>query len=294
MSNDDDSSSFGRDARGLSDGAHSLLRTGTRKPRVLVAEDNPVNQEVAIGLLEKIGLEVDIAATGLEALEMASAKVYDLILMDVQMPGMDGLEAARLMRLRPETMTVPILAMTGAMGPDNKAACLAAGMNDCLSKPLAPATLKRLLGAWLPADERFARPSTHSPAPTETPAQATSGLPAIIGIDTAQGVAFFGGSVAAYFTGLAMFVDLKQPAIDAALAYLADPTPGTGHALHRETHSLAGACAAIGATGLATQASMISVLLTRPDATVAPEVSSMLEELKEVVANIESALRHRA
>ena len=121
--------------------------------RVLVVEDNPINQEVMVELLESAGLKVQVANNGLEALEQASRRQFALVLMDVQMPHMDGLEATRQLRAAPRSFCQPILAMTANAFGDDRAACLAAGMDGHLAKPVDPAALYRTLLRWLPATE---------------------------------------------------------------------------------------------------------------------------------------------
>ena len=118
--------------------------------RILLAEDNPLNQEVALELLQEIGLSVDLAENGRQALEMAGRKAYALILMDVQMPEMDGREAARAIRRIPEHRATPILAITANAFSEDRAACLEAGMDDHIAKPVDPNVLYRKLLQWLP------------------------------------------------------------------------------------------------------------------------------------------------
>jgi PAS domain S-box-containing protein len=117
--------------------------------RVLLAEDEPVNQEVVRGLLEEVGLRVDVAQDGAEAAKCAGEQAYALILMDMQMPKMNGLQATQAIRLLPGHAETPILAMTANAFESDRQACLAAGMNDFVTKPVLPDTLYQTLLVWL-------------------------------------------------------------------------------------------------------------------------------------------------
>ena len=120
--------------------------TGTR---VLVAEDEPITQIVSCGLLEDVGFVVDLAVDGQQALELAKRTPYALILMDMQMPVLNGVEATRAIRADSLNKTTPILAMTANAFDEDKGVCLAAGMNEHLSKPVDPQKLYETLWEWL-------------------------------------------------------------------------------------------------------------------------------------------------
>ncbi|MEW6490498.1 MAG: response regulator [Thermodesulfobacteriota bacterium] len=145
--------------------------------RVLLVEDNRINQEVARDLLELLGLEVHVACDGLEAVEAAGRAAYDLILMDCQMPRMDGYEATRALRraegdgARPRT---PVVAMTAHALEGDREACLAAGMDDYLPKPFKVQQLGQILDRWLPAPGTLVPDAPH---PVRDPAEAPKAAP---------------------------------------------------------------------------------------------------------------------
>ena len=113
---------------------------------MLVAEDNPVNLKVALTVLKRLGYQADSASNGGEVLEKLNERPYDVVFMDVQMPEMDGLEAARRIRRDcPEERQPRIIAMTAAAFPEDRARCLAAGMDDYVSKPVSVDELVKVL-----------------------------------------------------------------------------------------------------------------------------------------------------
>ncbi|HET7867143.1 MAG TPA: response regulator [Burkholderiaceae bacterium] len=129
----------------------TALRRHNAGAHVLLVEDNAVNREVAFDLLRSAGLEVDMAEDGLQAVDKARSALFDLILMDVQMPGMDGLQATRAIHALPGHAGTPIVAMTANVFEEDRAACLEAGMVDHVAKPVEPHVMFSTLMRWLPA-----------------------------------------------------------------------------------------------------------------------------------------------
>ncbi len=198
--------------------------------RLLVADDNPVNQQVALRLLEKLGCKVDIAANGEEAVDMHADACYDLILMDCEMPKMDGFQATSHIRAAEGSMRrTPVIALTACTAQGEREQCLAAGMDDFLSKPIRPQILKEMLVRWLP----------EMPAsPEETPSPVCS--------DELEAMhEMFGDD----FPDLVALYRNDSPPRIASLrtAYIAlDATT-----LAKVAHALSGSSASIGASGLA-------------------------------------------
>jgi len=118
-----------------------------RRPLLLVAEDSAVGQRVAALTLEYLGYRVDLAANGLEAVHAVAGVAYEAVLMDCEMPEMDGFEATEVIRAREGAGAhLPIIAMTASTDPDDRARCLAAGMDDVVAKPVHRAVLQEVLG----------------------------------------------------------------------------------------------------------------------------------------------------
>ena len=145
-----------------------------RTPEILLVEDNAVNQKVVLAILSKRGFHVDIAANGLEALSALQKGKYDLVLMDVQMPYMDGIEATRKIRSELRLTDLPIIAMTAHAMTGDRERCLDAGMNDYASKPVNPATLVHTIMRYLDAS---AEAAPVKPEPVEAPLTASEAKP---------------------------------------------------------------------------------------------------------------------
>ena len=142
-----------------------------RGARILVAEDNLVNQEVALGILQKLGLQADAVADGTEAVAALEARPYDLVLMDVQMPELDGLAATRIIR-NPRSAVrqhrIPVIAMTANAMRGDRERCLEAGMNGYVTKPVSPRALIEALNVWLPEGDAAHVEPVQPPAPPDT------------------------------------------------------------------------------------------------------------------------------
>ncbi len=138
--------------------------------RILLAEDHEINSQVALAMLGSVDLAVDLAVDGRQALELAQAGAYDLVLMDLQMPNMDGLEATRAIRQLPGWSDIPILALTANAFDTDRRACQAAGMNDFITKPMDASTLHQTLLKWLSR-----RPKQSSSAPAAASRQPLDG-----------------------------------------------------------------------------------------------------------------------
>ncbi len=250
--------------------------------RVLLAEDNPVNREVAEELLARVGLVVECAEDGGRAVDLALVRRYDLVLMDMQMPVMDGLAATRAIRQRAGA-SLPIIAMTANAFAEDRAACLAAGMDDHLAKPVNPEQLYATLLRWLPLQET-ATVTSAGPAPAVPPLG--NRLASITGLDAEHALANLGQDLPMYGRLLRRFAETY--AGDAAgLASRSNPARWAA-----ECHSLRGACGAIGAVALAGQAATLEQALLHGDpATLAPGVQQLQADLASLVQQIAAATR---
>ena len=261
--------------------AEQSLRERHLGARVLLAEDNPVNQEVATHLLQLAGLDVDTAFDGQEAVEMARAGRYDLILMDMQMPVMDGLAASRAIRALPELRDTPIIAMTANAFGEDRTACLEAGMNDHVAKPVDPTLLYDTLQRWLATVPRGAARSVPDRSP----------LPAVTGLDAERGLRFFAGQRESFMRALRQYTALYEDGLPHIDAFLARRAVGR-ESMRNELHSMGGASAAIGAVDVAARAAALDAMLqaAEPDARYAQAVAMLRADLASLVQSLRSQL----
>ena len=225
--------------------------------RILLAEDNLLNQEVATELLRHVGLTVDVASDGEEALTRAATTPYDLILMDIQMPRMDGLEATRRLRATPAYATTPILAMTANAFVDDRKAALAAGMNDHLVKPIDPERLYRALRRWLAL-----APTAPPPAPDHTAQREadhlTQQLAAVRGLSLERALRSVNGDTASLARLLARFA--REHSNDVELLQQELATGATEDA-RRRVHTLKGVAGTFGLFELQAQAAAVEAAM---------------------------------
>ena len=143
----------------------ALVMSALKHARILLVEDNTFNQQVALELLEEAGASVCLANNGVEALDLLRQAQFDCVLMDVQMPLMDGLEATRLIRADPRLAQLRVLAMTATATSEDRVRCLDAGMDDFISKPIQPAMMYQTIAGWLPTREAPPAPVRPRSAP---------------------------------------------------------------------------------------------------------------------------------
>jgi CheY-like chemotaxis protein/HPt (histidine-containing phosphotransfer) domain-containing protein len=242
--------------------------------RILLVEDNEVNRRVAVAVLRKLGLDVDAVVDGEEAVDCVAAADYDLVLMDMHMPRMDGLEAARVIRAREAAgaRRVPIVAMTANVVAEARSACLDAGMDDFLPKPFLRTQLVQALSRWLPAaaaEERVpgalppAAASTVTAAAPVTPGvPMTATGPVTAARPAARSVCADAGEDCLDTARLDAlrdaigddFVELIMVFLDSVAEILENLRQacrrGDGDGVHRQAHTLKSSAANVGATAL--------------------------------------------
>jgi CheY-like chemotaxis protein/HPt (histidine-containing phosphotransfer) domain-containing protein len=238
---------------------------------ILLAEDNVVNQQVATELLRRLGYRTDVVANGRDAVEAVARGVYDAVLMDCQMPHMDGFEATAEIRRRGfDTAKLPIIAMTADAVDGNRDRCLNAGMNDFLTKPLQRDVIAAALSRW--TNGGTARVSEAAVADTPSPAADEM-------LDLGQLRSLVGDDMSTMRFFLDLFVQSSGPVleeIDSAI------TSRRADALRRALHGLKGSALSVGARGVGERARDLEVAAAREDWTqVTPLHARLTDALKQ-------------
>jgi two-component system sensor histidine kinase/response regulator len=267
--------------------AEALLRRRHAGQRVLLVEDNPVNQEVASELLGAAGLVVEVAENGERAIALAASRHCDLILMDMQMPVMDGLAATRAIRLQVGN-GLPIIAMTANAFGEDRAACLAAGMNDHLAKPVVPEHMYLTLLRWLPVPAGWA-----DPVPGDAPPGARPPLPerlaAVQPLNLPLALQGVKGRWPLLQRVLATFAATYERGAPDLLELAQD---GDWDAFQEVCHSLRGACGTIGAQGLCRQIEAVEAAMVAPgaDTVVQTQAAQLHHALQDLSRTLRAAL----
>jgi two-component system, sensor histidine kinase and response regulator len=259
-----------------------------RGARVLLVEDNEINQEVAMGQLEDAELFVDLAENGAEAVRMVRENDYDVVLMDMQMPVMDGIEATQLIRSDERFRTLPIIAMTANALVSDREMCLQAGMNDHIAKPIDPEQLFGVLLRWIRRPNRdgvAVRGRVAKTAGAETDADGAAPLD-IAGIDAKSALTRTGGNRKRYETLLRRFAQQQAGTVEAIRKALVFGDAATAE---RAAHSLKGAAGTLGAGALSEAAAKAETAI-RMGQRIDGELSALSLTLNAVVGTIRAAL----
>ncbi|WP_096701420.1 response regulator [Magnetospirillum sp. 15-1] len=260
--------------------------SGLKGLRVLLVEDNDFNQQVATELLADGGVVVEIAENGQIAVDKVKVAPYDIVLMDMQMPVMDGVAATREIR-RLGLSTLPIIAMTANAMQADKERCLEAGMNDHLAKPIDPDEMFATLLKWHRAAPV---PAVASAAPASVAAVAAEIPTDIPGLDTADGLKRVRGKRPLYLEMLRKFAAGQKGAVDAIRTALAAGDAATAERLAHTLKSIAGN---VGACGLQTQAASAEAAI-KAGGDAKAELAALEPPLLEMTGRVERAMAPRA
>jgi two-component system sensor histidine kinase/response regulator len=255
-----------------------------RGAHILAVDDNDINLQVVQEILEDLGLQVSTAADGAQAVDMVRAKRYDLVLMDMQMPVMDGLEATRAIRAFADHGNLPIVAMTANAMTQDRQRCLDAGMNDFVAKPIEPERLFEVLRQWL-------QPLAAG-EPVSGQASSVAEWAGIEGLDAASGLRRVRGKADAYRAMLARFVKGQRDAVQRLALALQS---GDRVLAERIAHTLKGVAANLGANALQVQAGALeaAIRVATPMTQLQPKIEALGQATEHLLAMIASRLPSR-
>lgn len=256
---------------------HSIDEEKKKAIRILVAEDNPVNQKVALRILEKLGYSPDLAEDGMEAVEKVRRTPYDIVFMDCQMPGMDGYEASKLIRSeagRPANPSLAIIAMTANAMKGDREQCLKAGMDDYIAKPVTPDALSAVLEKWIGR-------IIHRPSSAGTESQARHDV-----LNIARLTEDFDGDMEAVREMIRLFLGSSDECMTNLAGSVSRNEPDKVRAL---AHTIKGSALSLGAEVLADAAARLENQARRGDLANADALLTVLDqEYKRLLGEITS------
>jgi signal transduction histidine kinase/DNA-binding response OmpR family regulator/HPt (histidine-containing phosphotransfer) domain-containing protein len=257
-------------------------RTALAEARILLVEDNVFNQELAVDLLSRAGVVVSVAGDGQQALDMLARERFDAVLMDCQMPVMDGYAATKALRERPSLRNLPVIAMTANAMVGDREAVLAVGMNDHIAKPIVVAEMFATLAKWV----KPGRSSGSGIERVDAPLSPN-------GIDTPSGLANTGGDNALYRRMLGMF---RKKEADFVQRFRAARAEGDPDAAMRAAHDLKSEAGTLGMPGLEQSAAALerACLENARDADVDGMLHEVSSKLDEVIGELHSLEMTRA
>jgi PAS domain S-box-containing protein len=249
--------------------------------KVLLVEDNEINQELAVELLTGAGMQVDVANNGQEALDHLTTKNCDCVLMDIQMPVMDGYTAAAEIRKRPKMQDLPIIAMTANAMVGDREKAIEAGMNDHIAKPLNVANMFNTIARWITPKN----PTPHIPAPSLEAPAASEAMQELVGIDKTAGLLTVQGNSQLYRKLLGKFYTSYRELYSSFRGAQIDKDSA---AATRLAHTLKGVAGSIGAKGVESAAQALESACSQgaDDSTVDQCLNAVVVELEPVLAGL--------